>query len=72
MFENTTNFLDLLDDNERLLAENQELRLQLIGAQNQVLTLRARLAGRRVEVDTLHKEIARVAADSVGASVAAR
>jgi hypothetical protein len=64
MFENTTSFLDLVDDNERLLAENHELRLQLIEAQGQVLALRARLAGRRAEVDTLHRTIARLQADA--------
>lgn len=57
-FENTFNLLDAMDDCERLIEENAALRLTLIAAQQQNATLRAKLDGKRAEVDTLKRELA--------------
>ncbi len=57
-FENTFNLLDAMDDCERLIEENASLRLTLIATQQQNATLRAKLEGKRAEVEALKRELA--------------
>jgi len=50
-----------LDDAERLIEENGALRLDLIEAKHQLAIAHAKIDGKRAEVESLKRELARFA-----------
>ncbi len=59
MLDISTEYLDLLDDNHRLLAENGDLRGDLIIARGAIERMREKVADRDAEIGRLRDELAR-------------
>jgi hypothetical protein len=59
MFDLSIEYLDLIDDNHRLLAENGDLRGDLIIARGENERLREKVADRDQEIARLRDELAR-------------
>jgi hypothetical protein len=59
MIDLSTEYLDLLDDNHRLLGENGDLRGDLVIARGAIERMREKVADRDAEIVRLRGELAR-------------